>query len=43
LTFFAVVVLVIATPPLSTGSSGRWLLKIWLEPGTRLESNFRFT
>jgi hypothetical protein len=33
------VVFVIATDSSRSRSSGMWLLKIWLVPGTKLESN----
>src|SRR5688572_14678217 len=37
------VVLLIATEPSSVGSSGRWLLYSWLEPGSWLPSSNRCT
>src|SRR5512134_3288788 len=40
-TFMSGVVLVIATAPLSSGSSGMWLLNTWLEPGGCVASNRR--
>ena len=37
------VVLEIAIEPASCGSSGMWLLKIWLVPGIWLPSSLRWT
>ena len=41
LTLTSEVALVIVTEPGTTGSTGIWLLKIWLEPGIWLLSSLR--